>query len=233
MCQKIIRELSDTRIVIVSGLAHGIDSVAHRAALDVGLKTVAFPGSGIEADVIYPKNGRRLAEEIIQAGGSIISQFPPDAATRPWMFPVRNHLMAAISQITLVIEAAEKSGTLITAHAALEYGRTVAAIPGPVTSSLSAGTNALIKAGAELVCSGNDIKELLDLEQSESHQLDLQLGLASDEKSILNRLGIEPCTFDQISQHINKSPDKLLVLLSELELRDLIKNDGGIFYKKI
>ncbi len=163
MCEKIIKELRNYPIVIVSGLAKGIDSIAHQSALRNNLRTISFPGSGIIDSVLYPKQNRDLAHKILMAGGSLISPYPPTAQAKPWMFPARNHLMAALSDITLVIESAEKSGTLITAYAALEYGREVSAIPGPINSNLSAGTNTLIKKGAHLIQSGADILDILNL----------------------------------------------------------------------
>jgi len=231
-CKKIISGLAGSGITIVSGMARGIDSVAHQAALEAGLPTIAFPGSGVNDNVLYPKRGLKLAYEILEAGGSVISPFDPDKASLPWMFPFRNHLMAALSKITLVIESAQKSGTLITAYAALEYGRTIAAIPGPISSSLSVGTNTLIRNGAQLVQSSNDILELLGLEQAESHQLDLSLDLASDEQTIMHKLRAEPCTFDQLCHHTGKDPEKLLVILSNLEAQGLIDGVGGVFRKR-
>lgn len=231
-CKKIIKGLRHTKITIVSGLAHGIDSIAHQAALEANLRTIAFPGSGIQDDVMYPSQGRPLAKKILESGGSLISQFEPDRPSQPWMFPLRNHLMAALSDITLVIESGEKSGTLITAYAALEYGKTIAAVPGPIDGSLSVGTNTLIKNGAELIQSPNDILELLGLEQAESHQQNLALDLASDEQSILNKLGTEPCTFDQLCHHTGKNPENLLTILSNLEVQGLVEGIGGVFRRK-
>ena len=231
-CKKIISGLRGSGITVVSGMARGIDSIAHQAALDAGLPTIAFPGSGVSDDVLYPKQGLKLAHQIMTAGGSIISPFTPHQPSLPWMFPFRNHLMAALSEITLVIESAEKSGTLITAYAALEYGKTVAAVPGPISSSLSEGTNTLIKNGAQLIQTSNDLLELLGLEQAESHQLDLSLNLASDERAIMHKLGAEPCTFDQLCHHTGRNPEELLVILSNLEVQGLIDGDGGVFRKK-
>jgi len=231
-CKKIIAGLRGSNLTIVSGIARGIDSVAHQAALDAGLNTIAFPGSGVNDSVLYPKSSYKLSQEILGAGGSIISPFNPDKPSLPWMFPFRNHLMAALSEITLVIESAKKSGTLITAYAALEYGRTVAAIPGPISSSLSEGTNTLIRNGAQLIQTPNDLLELLGLDQAESHQLDLSLNLASDEQIIIKKLEAEPCTFDQLCHHTGKDPKILLVILSDLESQGLVEGVGGVFRRR-
>lgn len=231
-CTKIIAGLHGCPITIVSGMARGIDSIAHQTALEYDLNTIAFPGSGVNDEVLYPRRGLSLAQKILQSGGSLISPFPPGQPSLPWMFPVRNHLMATLSEITLVIESAKKSGTLITAYAALEYGRTVAAVPGPINGSLSQGTNILIQNGAQLIQSSNDLLELLNLEQSESYQQDLALDLAADEQSILNKLSKESCSFDQLCHHTGKNPEDLLTILGTLEVQGLIEGVGGVFQKK-
>ena len=123
--ERIIKGLAGYPIVIVSGLATGIDGIAHRAALDAGLLTVAFPGSGLDASVLYPRTNLALAKEIVEAGGALVSEFEPNFRAAPWTFPQRNRLMAGISQGTLVIEAEERSGTLITARLAVEYNKNV------------------------------------------------------------------------------------------------------------
>src|SRR3989344_5297892 len=120
-CEKLIEGLRGYPIVIVSGLALGIDSIAHKKALDVGLTTIAFPGSGLDPKVLYPATNAHLAERIVEAGGAVISEFEPDFRATPWSFPQRNRLMAGISDAVLVIEAEQKSGTLITSRLATEY----------------------------------------------------------------------------------------------------------------
>lgn len=160
-CEKIIEGLKGQPVVIVSGLALGIDAIAHKAAIKAGLKTVAFPGSGLDDSVLYPRTNFNLAKEILKSGGCLISEFPPDMKAEIWTFAQRNRLMAGISKAVLVIEAEEKSGTLITARMATDYNRDVLAVPGSIFSSTSIGTNKLLALGATPVTSSIDILDVL------------------------------------------------------------------------
>lgn len=161
VCKELIQGLKGYDICIVSGLAIGIDSIAHKAALDSGLKTIAFPGSGLNTSVIYPLQHRDLAQEIVDRGGALISEFSPLQKAMKWTFPQRNRLMAGISQAVLIIEAERKSGTLITSKYATEYNRDVGAVPGDIYSPLSEGPHMLIRLGATPITSSKDILELL------------------------------------------------------------------------
>ena len=158
--------LAGENIIIVSGLALGIDSAAHKAAIKYNLTTIAFPGSGLENEVLYPQSNTKLLEEIIMSGGGAFSEYTPDSKSQIYYFPARNRLMAAISDLVLVIEAEEKSGTQITARLALEYGRDVAIVPGSIFSAYSRGTAKLFKDGAYPVTCSQDILELLNLEDT-------------------------------------------------------------------
>ena len=158
-CEKIISGLRGYNIVIVSGLAIGIDSLAHRAALEAKLKTVAFPGSGLHPSVLYPASNAMLARKIIQSGGALLSEFDEMFQVTPCAFPQRNRLMAGMSRGVLIIEAGERSGTLITARLALEYNRDVFTVPGSIFSQNSLGSNRLLTEGAIPVTSGQDILE--------------------------------------------------------------------------
>jgi len=190
VCERLIAGLAGYNICIVSGLALGIDSIAHEAALDAGLPTIAFPGSGLNRDVIYPAKSQRLARRIVEAGtdsgdsgdggdknvmpdhfGALVSEFDMDFHATDWSFPQRNRLMAGISHATLVIEAKLKSGTLITARMANDYDRDVFAVPGSIFSSLSDGPNWLIHTSrAAIVRSSEDI--LIKLGLKEEKELD-------------------------------------------------------------
>jgi len=161
VCKELIQGLKGYDICIVSGLAIGIDSIAHKAALDNGLKTIAFPGSGLDTSVMYPLRHRDLAQEIVDKGGALISEFSPLQKAMKWTFPQRNRLMAGISQAVLIIEAERKSGTLITSKYATEYNRDVGAVPGDIYSPLSEGPHMLIRLGATPITSSQDILELL------------------------------------------------------------------------
>lgn len=165
VCKKLIRGLKDHPIVIVSGLARGLDAVAHKSALEVGLPTVAILGSGLSEEALYPKMNRPLAKEILRKGGTLISEYEPTFKATKWSFPKRNRLIAGLAHVVLVIEAAHKSGTLITAHLATDYNREVAAVPGPITSDISLGTNLLIKQGATPITQAQDILDLFEMKQ--------------------------------------------------------------------
>src|SRR5581483_9401949 len=141
------RELARAGLVVVSGLARGVDAEAHRGALDGGGPTVAVLGCGIDRD--YPALHAELASAIA-GGGLIVSEYPPGVQPAPWRFPARNRIVAGLAAVTVVVEARERSGALITADLALEEGREILAVPGEVTSALSAGTNSLLRAGASV-----------------------------------------------------------------------------------
>lgn len=155
--RKLITEIRNTNLGIVSGLAYGIDIAAHEACLVQQVPIIAFPGSGLSPEVIYPEAHRAVALQILQSGGCLISEYPPNERARPYFFPERNRLMAAIAQVTIVIEGGAKSGTLITARLALEGGKEVGAVPGPITSPLSKVPNELIQEGAHPILSGEDL----------------------------------------------------------------------------
>ncbi len=160
-CESLIKGLAGYPITIVSGLAYGIDAIAHQAAIDNGLPTIAFPGSGLNWEVLYPKQNRTLAENILTAGGMLLSEFENDTTAAPWNFPLRNRLEAGIADMVIVIEAAPKSGTIITARLGTEYNKTVGAVPGPITSPTSAGANWLLQLGAvPITCSEDILREL-------------------------------------------------------------------------
>ena len=158
MGYRIGRGLGAARVPVVSGLALGIDALAHRGCLDGGGLTIAVLASGV--DVAYPRTNRALYTRIRQ-DGAIVSEMPPRTRPYRWLFPARNRIMAALGQLTVVVEAGERSGTLITADCAADIGRDVAAVPGPVTSEAAAGTNGLIRAGAALVTGAQDVLDLL------------------------------------------------------------------------
>src|SRR3989339_303602 len=163
-CEKIIAGLKGYPIVIVSGLAMGIDAIAHKKALSVGLKALVFPGSGLSREAMYPKTNIKLAEEIFNSGGCFLSEFEPDFKATLWSFGRRNRLMAGISKAVLIIEAEERSGTLITARLKTEYNRELLVVPGSIFSPNSKGTNKLLRLGATPVTSSEDVREALGFE---------------------------------------------------------------------
>ncbi len=159
VARDLARMLAASGLPVISGLALGIDAAAHRGALDAGGPTVAVLGSG--PDRAYPPSNGRLYAEILEVGGAAVSELPPGAAAFRWTFPARNRIMAALAAMTVVVEAAERSGSLITAGFAQDLQRPVGAVPGPVNSWLSAGTNALIFDGAQVVRNAQDVLDLL------------------------------------------------------------------------
>jgi len=229
--ERIIGGLAGYPICIVSGLAMGIDAIAHRAALDAGLPTLAIPGSGLDSSVIYPRSNLALAREIVENGGALLSEFAPDLRAAPWTFPQRNRIMAGISQSTLVIEAEEKSGTLITARLAVDYNRNVFAIPGSIFSAPSKGTNKLIRQGATPITSAQDLLEELGfVEQTfgiPSTQPLLDLTLYTPEEQAVLMLLDEPMERGEIIASLDTPPAQTLSTLTILEIKGLIQERMG------
>ncbi len=228
MCEKLIKGLKGYPIVIVSGLALGIDSIAHRTALDVGLTTVSFPGSGLNNNILYPRTNINLAKEIVNNKGCLISEFEPDFRATLYSFPQRNRLMAGISKAVLIVEAEEKSGTLITARMALDYNKDVLAIPGSALSSNSKGTNNLIRLGATPITNSEELLEALGFEIKENKIDDAQkYTTCSKEELQIIELLREPRERNEIVRLISKDVAKTNALLSIMEIKGLIKEEMG------
>lgn len=225
--RKLISGLKGYPIAIVSGLAVGIDSLSHEAALDAGLLAVAFPGSGISEEAFFPPTSLRLAEKIIRAGGCILSEFEPDMKAAYYTFPMRNRLVAGISKAALIIEAQEKSGTLITARMALDYNKEVLAVPGPINSEYSKGTNRLIRQGATPITCSDDILEALSFKiDKESKQQSLFDDARPEEKAVLKIL-TEPMERDELIREMKLPTNVANSLLSVMEIKGLIKEELG------
>jgi len=233
ICEKLIRGLKGYPIVIVSGLAMGIDSIAHRTALEVGLTTISFPGSGLDNNVLYPRMNIRLAQEIVDHGGCLISEQIPSFISTLYSFPQRNRLMAGISKAVLIIEAEEKSGTLITARMALDYNRDVLAVPGSALSSNSNGTNSLIKQGATPITKSEDILEALGFKIEKPKQSDKEkyADCSKEEMKIIELLR-EPIERDDLVRESGMDIAKANALLSIMEIKDFIKEELGEIRKK-
>ncbi|PID83357.1 DNA-protecting protein DprA [Candidatus Campbellbacteria bacterium] len=228
--EKIISEIShNKKIVIISGLALGIDAHAHKLALKYGLKTIAVPGSGLSEEVLYPKTNLKLAREILESGGSLISEFEDNFKATNWTFPKRNRIMTALSDAVLVVEAGEKSGTMITARLALDYNKNLGAIPNSIFSEYSKGSNKLLKQGANPVFCGNDILELLgekvDNEKVEQLKIDFE-NFSEDEKIILDLLK-EPKEKSELQKESGFDITKLNIVLSTLEIQNVVKEYLG------
>ena len=227
-CEKIIAGLKGYPIVIVSGLAMGIDTIAHRKALAAGLKILVFPGSGLSREAMYPKTNAKLAEEIIEKGGCLISEFEPDFKATLWSFGQRNRLMAGISKATLIIEAEERSGTLITARLTTEYNRDLLIVPGSIFSPNSKGTNRLLRLGATPITCAEDVLEALGfkLEKDKEKQAKLFFDLSPEEKTVVDLLR-EPIPRDDLIRAMEMPTPTANALLSVMEIKGLIKEEMG------
>jgi len=227
-CEKIIEGLKGYPIVIVSGLALGIDAIAHKKALAMGLKTLVFPGSGLSPSAMYPKTNVKLAEEVVQSGGCLISEFEPDFKATLWSFGKRNRLMAGISKAVLIIEAEEKSGTLITARLTTEYNRDLLVVPGSIFSSNSKGVNKLLRLGATPVMSAEDVLEELGFEDKNKAEKQKRLfaDLSPEEKKVLEILR-EPMERNELIQRMKMPTPNANTLLSVMEIKGLIKEELG------
>jgi len=225
--KKLISGLKGYPIAIVSGLAVGIDAMSHEVALDAGLLAVAFPGSGIREDVFFPPTSLKLAERIVNSGGCILSEFEPDLKAAYYTFPMRNRLVAGLSKASLIIEAQEKSGTLITARMALDYNKEVLAVPGPINSDYSKGTNKLIRQGATPITCSEDILEALGFKiDKESKQQNLFNDASPKEKEILKIL-TEPLPRDELIRAMKMPTGVANATLSIMEIKGLIKEELG------
>lgn len=223
-------------ITIVSGLALGIDSIAHRAALKNNLPTIAIPGSGLSLEVLHPQSHTRLAEEIVEKGGMLMNEFDPEFKATQWSFPQRNRIMAGMSHATLVIEAEKKSGTLITARLATEYNRDVLTLPGSIFNTTSQGPHLLIRLGATPIRDSDDILEALHLERDESASAkatadETKYYDCSEKEMLIIKILIEPLPRDQILRQANTEYQipigETQTLLSLLELKGLIHESLG------
>lgn len=229
--EELIHELAQSGITIVSGLAFGIDSIAHETTVKAQGKTIAVLGSGINRAHIYPSAHRELSEKIIKNNGALISEYPPGTVPNIYTFPRRNRIIAGMSLGTLVIEAAEKSGALITAECAVENGREVFAIPQNITSGTSIGPHNLIKTGAKLVTNAQDIIDTLDLHDIAQYVTNTEILPDSPiEAELLHILTKEPIHVDQITKQSKLSSREINATLVLMEMKGKVKNLGGMMY---
>jgi DNA processing protein len=228
ICEKLISSLKGKNVSIVSGLALGIDTIAHKAAIANRLHTLAVPGSGIGKDVLYPMSNRKFAEKILESGGGLLSEFEPDFVSTPWAFPMRNRIMAALSKAVLIIEAEKKSGTLITARLATDYNRDVLVIPGSVFSRNSEGPHLLLRIGATPITCPEDLHEALGFETlfDPAAQINRYDDCSPLELEILEALQ-DPTSRDELIQRLNKPITEINIYLSLLEMKGYIKESLG------
>ncbi len=213
-------------VAIASGIAMGIDEAAHRASLKNGLRTIAVIGSGLDRESFFPPKNIRLAEEIVNSGGAVISEYPLGMPPLRQNFVQRNRIIAGLSKGVLVVEAAEKSGALITAHFALEQGRSVMAVPGPIFSPYSAGTNSLIRQGASVAATSDDLIEEMGLATKSPPDLTDNGLTGREESNMLGHLD-RARAVDELVRLTGMNTADVISQLSMLELQGRIKNMGG------
>jgi DNA processing protein len=252
MAELLSRDLANRRLIIFSGMARGVDTAAHKGALDAGGKTVAVWGTGI--DVVYPKENKKLAERIVESGGAIVSEYPLGTFPAPQNFPIRNRILSGMSVGVLVIEAAEYSGTRITARCAMEQNRDVFAVPGNVTNKNAWGPNTLIKQGAKLTATWEDVWEdlashvriELEDEMRAAGQIESNGGTAAslfNESELASLPEHERLVLDKLQRDLSTQLDELIEALEgrlgsaeiftalfELELRGRVKQMPGKNY---
>ncbi|MBN1263709.1 MAG: DNA-processing protein DprA [Candidatus Pacebacteria bacterium] len=230
-CESLTAELASMGLAIVSGLARGIDSVAHKTALAAKGRTIAVLGSGI--DFIYPPENKYLAERIVAEGGVLVSEYP--LGTKPVLgyFPARNRIIAGLSLGVLVVEGAEKSGSLITARLAAEQGREVFAVPGPIYSPGTRAPAHLIKLGAKLVLSAADVLSELRIDRAVAgRQRKRETSPSVDEEKILSLLTLEPKHLDQLTRESGLTTGEATSLMTMMEIKGMVRDLGGMIYIK-
>jgi len=222
----IVPDLVSQGVTIISGFMYGIDTAAHEKCLEFGGKTIAVFANGL--DIIYPPENKKLYQQIIKDGGLVISEYPIGTKPRLWTYPQRNRIVSGLSNLgVLVIEAGEKSGSLITAQLAIKQKRPVFAVPGQINSSVCLGTNRLIKEGkAKMATCANDI-----LKTSKKTKIDkTQTLTGSIEAKIIKLIDAEPLTIDEIAKKINENVIKTSQVLTEMNLEKTIEEKKGKYY---
>ncbi|HJU48152.1 MAG TPA: DNA-processing protein DprA [Gaiellaceae bacterium] len=221
VARSLARQLAATGVVVISGLARGIDGEAHRGALDAGGLTVAVLGCGIDRD--YPAVHAELASRIAARGGLVVSEYEQGVEPAPWRFPARNRIIAGLCRATVVVEARERSGALLTADFALEDGREVMAVPGEITSSLSAGANALLRLGATPVTHADDVLEAIGLERAPPSPAELEGAAAV----VFEALQPGAATADELVRRTGLDTGTLAAALVQLELAGRVSVEDG------
>jgi len=220
--------LAQTGFTIISGLALGVDGLAHKGALEAKGKTIAVLGSGL--NYIYPASHKKLAEEIVKKGGAVISEYPPDTGPRKEFFPMRNRIVAGLSLGTLVIEAPKISGALITARLALEENREVMAVPSDIWRKSAEGSNDLLKKGAKVITSPQDVLEIFNLELKINPEEKEQKLETKEEKLIFEAIKNEPMDIDKIAEKTGLPIPTINAALTQLEAKNIVKKISPRIY---
>ncbi len=230
VAEKLAKDLAAVGVTVVSGMARGIDTAGHKGALAGGGRTIAVLGSGL--DVIYPRENKRLMDKIT-ASGAVISEYPLGTPPEHWHFPARNRIISGLSLGTVVTEAAERSGALITSDFALDQGRDVMAVPGNIVNPLSRGPHKLIKQGARLIEGAADIIEELGLERLfpiQEVKADGKVKMSEEEKALYNLLSLEPVSLDELIDRTGFPAQKVLAALAYLEIKGFTRQMPGKLY---
>ncbi|MBP6044835.1 MAG: DNA-processing protein DprA [Microgenomates group bacterium] len=220
--REIVQDLCgrNSNICIVSGLAYGVDAVAHETTLEFGANTIAFLGCGV--NIMYPYGNRHIYDKIISGGGVVVSEFPPDQTVVPGLFIARNRLISGLSRGVLIVEGTKTSGALITARYAAEQGKDVFALPGQINTTLSEAPNILIKEGAIIVTSTNDIADYYAFGQKVLKSERSELKLSVDELAVYSYLEKNPRLIDEVVQELQYPAQHIMTLLSRLELEGVV-----------
>ena len=228
---QLVEPLVDAGAVIVSGMAFGVDSAAHDVAIKKGRRTIAVLGGGLDEKSLYPKHHALLAQEILDAGGALISEYPIGTPNFKQNFVARNRIISGLSIGTLIIECDLESGTLITAKHALDQNRQVYAVPGPIYSPQSQGPNNLLKMGAKPITTANDILEDLNLETLPQQQkAQNTFGDTKEESAVLKLLSFEPVIINELIKNSGLPASAITSALTFLEMKGRVKNLGGQQY---
>jgi len=225
-CEYLIGGLRGYPVVIVSGLAFGVDAAAHKVALEAGLPTVGVPGSGLDWGVLYPRANVGLAREILKSGGALLSEYEPELKAADYTFPQRNRIMTGLCQATLMIEAKERSGSLITARLTAEYNRELLVVPGSIFSAESRGTHQFLKLGATPVTSPEDILRALGINTEEKSKV-ARDDLPENEARVLQIIA-NPCPRDELMEALELPISEANILLSTMEIKGLIVEELGV-----
>lgn len=229
VCEKLIAGLRGYDVAIVSGLAIGIDGIAHEAAINTGLKTIALPGSGIAVTSIHPVAHVGLAKKILDCGGCLLSEYEPDFKATRYSFPQRNRISAGLSSVVLIIEADIKSGTLITSRLATEYNKDVLTVPGNIFSQTSRGPHMLIRLGATPITSPEELIDALGFKNKNEapRNLELEYNECTPEEKIVIKALYQPLPKDELLRALEMPINQANAVLSIMELKGLIKETLG------
>ena len=230
VCRTLVPPIAAAHVPIISGLALGIDTEAHKAALDQNGYTIAILGSGLMRSALYPASNKKLADEIVSRGGALVSEYPLQCKATQWTFPLRNRIIAGLSKAVLVIEAREKSGTRITARYAVEYNRDVLTTPGSIFSTNSWTPHSLIKEGATPITSADDILEALGISQTSEKKNN---GNLSEQEQALLKYLREPLSVNELARAASADISALQRTLALLEIRGAVRNMGNGIYRKL